>query len=197
MGKQRKPQLPKTLPPEHADLSPAVQSAETADRVRELAAEGARFLATKRPGEALLKLEEAFRLDPEHVAVAINMGSAYILQGKHARAVPYLETASRLDPENPMVWSNLAAAYLGKLPFSTAVQQDRAIVAYEQALALDPRAANVHYNLGLIYIERNDMQRAAAHFYEALESDPNDRDAHYWLDKIQRGEATQADSESD
>ena len=31
-----------------------------------------------------------------------------------------------------MVWTNLAAAYLGKLPFATREQQDRAIAAFER-----------------------------------------------------------------
>ena len=95
-------------------------------------------------------------LDPENVSAAINLGGAFILQGKHDRAVPALETASRLEPDNAMVWSNLAAAYLGKLPFSDRDRQDRAIVAYERALMADSRTPNVHYNLGLIYLERDD-----------------------------------------
>jgi predicted Zn-dependent protease len=127
-------------------------------------------------------------LDPQDAAVAINLGGAYILQGKHSRAVPILEAAARLEPENPMVWTNLAAAYLGRLPFSTAESQDRAIYAYERALSLDSHTPNAHYNLGLIYLERKDTLRAAAHFYSALETDPNDRDAQYYLEKIRRDE---------
>jgi Tfp pilus assembly protein PilF len=47
---------------------------------------------------------------------------------------------------------------------------------------------HVHYNLGLIYMERKDFQHAAAHFYRALETDPTDRDAQLYLDKLQRGD---------
>lgn len=133
-------------------------------------------------------LAEAWALDSRNAAIAINLGGAYILQGKHDRAVPVLEAASRLEPDNPMVWANLAAAYLGKLPFATEERQDQAIAAYERALALDARAAHVHYNLGLIYVERNDLLRASAHFHRALETDPTDRDARSWLEKIRRGQ---------
>lgn len=185
MSKRRKPQLPKTLPP--AARPPDPPEPTPAERVRRLVGEGARLLAARRPGEAIPLFEEALGLDPENVAAAINLGGAFILQGKHDRAVPPLETASRLEPNNAMVWSNLAAAYLGKLPLSTQPRQDRAIVAYERALALDPDAPNVHYNLGLIYLERNEVARAAAHFQRALETDPNDRDAQHWLDRIQQG----------
>jgi len=160
-------------------------AAATAERVRRLVGDGAKLLAAKRPGEAIPKLQEALHLAPDNVSAAINLGGAFILQGKHDQAVPALEVASRLEPGNAMIWSNLAAAYLGKLPFSTQAHQDRAIAAYERALALDPRAPNVHYNLGLIYLERNEMTRAAACFYGALETDPNDRDAQLWLDRTQ------------
>jgi Flp pilus assembly protein TadD len=184
MGKRRAPQLPKQ-PARLPD--PGIERPE---RVRRLVGEGARLLAARRPGEAVVKLTEAWELDPQNVAAAINLGGAYILQGKHERAIPVLEAATLLEPDNAMLWSNLAAAYLGKLPLATSEHQQRSIEAYEKTLALDAQAPHVHYNLGLIYLERKDLLRAASHFYSALETDPNDRDARYWLDKIQEGEQT-------
>ncbi len=158
-------------PPETERPDDAMESA------CQLIADGARLLAAKRPGEAATKLLAARELDPHNVPGAINLGGAYILQGKFAQAVPILEAATLLEPDNVMVWTNLAAAYLGKLPLASAEHQDRAIAAYGLALALDPHVPHVHYNLGLIYIERKDFHRAAAHFHKALETDPNDRDA--------------------
>jgi tetratricopeptide (TPR) repeat protein len=179
-----------------------------AGHVRDLLTEGTRLLAARRPGEALTLLAEAWELAPDNVAAAINLGGAYILQGKHAQAVPVLEAAVRLEPDNPMVWVNLAAAYLGKLPFATAERQERAIQAFERALALDPAAPNVHYNLGLIYLERSvgdqlepvsdragqDAERAAFHFTAALETDPNDRDARHYLDTIRQRKPAACDT---
>ena len=194
MAKQRKPQLPKNPQGNNPDDHPQIPADHRAAHLARLVSEGARLLAAKRPGEAIPKLEEALKLAPESVAAAINLGGAYILQGRHDRAIAPLEHASRLEPDNAMIWSNLAAAYLGKLPFSTRQRQDQAIAAYERALSLDPRAPNVHYNLGLIYLERNDTLHAAAHFYGALETDPTDRDAQTWLDKIRQGENASADA---
>src|SRR5512143_3173176 len=157
---------------------------ERAARVRELVADGARLLSLQRPGEAAEKLAEAHRLDPYNIPAAINLGGAYILQGKFKLAVPVLEAATLLEPDNAMIWSNLAAAYLGKLVLATADQQNKAIKAYQRALALDPKAPHVHYNLGLIYLERNDLEQATAHFVGALETDPQDRDARRYLDEL-------------
>ncbi len=167
--------------------SPQPHDGEQGERVTRLVAEGARLLSQHRPGEALVPLIKAQEMDPNNVAAAINIGGAYILQGKHKQAIPVLEKASRLEPTNSMVWINLAAAYLGKLPFATLEMQDRAIEAFGRALAIDARAPHVNYNLGLIYLERNDIEQAALHFYAAIENDPGDRDAQTWLDKIRQG----------
>ncbi len=181
MTPRRKPQLPKPK-------GTSITSAERVDRVHRLLAEGTRLLAARRPGEALEHLTKAWELDQDNPSVAINLGGAYILQGKHRLAVPVLEKAVELEPDNAMVWSNLAAAYLDKLPFASMDQQDRAIEAYGRALDLDPRAPNVYYNLALIYVERHDKERAIACFQGALETDPNDRDASRWLERLQRDE---------
>jgi cytochrome c-type biogenesis protein CcmH/NrfG len=178
MSKDRKPKLP-----HDGDI----------DRARRLIAEAAQLLGQHRPGEAVPLLLKARELEPDNAAAAINLGGAYILQGKHKQAVPVLEEAAQLEPDNPMVWTNLAAAYLGKLPFATAAMQDKAIEAFQAAIRLDPRTPNVNYNLGLIYIERRDIEQAALHFYAALESNPADRDAELWLERIRRGEVGKAE----
>lgn len=158
-------------------------------RGQELLAAGARLLSQRRPGEALAVLLEAAKLLPDDVDVAINLGCAYILQHRYRQAVPILERATELAPENPMVWVNLAAAYLGRLETSGPQHQRRAIAAYERALALDPKTPNVHYNLGLIYKDQGAWERARLCFQQALEVDPNDRDARRWLDWLARIEA--------
>lgn len=167
------------------------------ERIQRLLAEGAQLLSQHRPAEAIPPLLKVRELDPDNAIAAINLGGAYILQGKHKQAVPLLERASQLEPDNAMVWINLAAAYLGKLPFATREMQDRAISAFKHALTLNSRAPHVNYNLGLIYVERQDIEQAALHFYAALETDPNDRDAQTWLDRIRRGEVRRDDGRLD
>jgi Tfp pilus assembly protein PilF len=168
------------------------RDAESIERAQRLTGEAAQLLAQHRPGEAVPMLLKARELDPKNAAAAINLGGAYVLQGKHKQATPILEEAARLEPDNAMVWTNLAAAYLGKLPFATAPMQDKAIAAFKTALRLNPRAPHVNYNLGLIYLERQDIEQAALRFYAALETDPNDRDAELWLARIRRGELGKA-----
>jgi tetratricopeptide (TPR) repeat protein len=158
--------------------------AESQARARRLLNQGAKLLQQGKAEEAIGKLELAYDLDSESVPTLINLGGAYVMAGRHREAVPLLETASDVEPHNAMIWINLGAAYLGNPVLSTPEKQMRAIKAFEKALELDPAAPNVHYNLGLIFIDRQETDLATAAFRNAIQVNPLDRDAHYWLRKL-------------
>jgi tetratricopeptide (TPR) repeat protein len=160
-----------------------------ADRreVSRLTNEGARLLQLRRPGEALKVLEEAWSQAPDDADVATNLGGAYVMQRRWRKAVRFLEEATQRWPDHALLWMNLAAAYLGPLESAGTEAQQRAIEAFEKALRCDPMVPNANYNLGLIYKERGEFERAAAHFWRALEVDPHDRDAQFWLRQLPMG----------
>lgn len=146
--------------------------------------ESARLLGQNRPGEALKLLLPLFRVAPQHPDVLINLSGAYVLQRRWNKAVQVLTKAVEHHPDNPMLWMNLGAAELGRLETAGPRQQERAIAAYERALAVDAETPNAHYHLGLIYKERGELSRAAAFFQRALEVNPADQDARVWLDRL-------------
>lgn len=158
--------------------------------------ESARLLRANRPGEALKKLQTLYQEHPTDPDVAINLGGAYILQRKWSRAVKVLEAATQHSPDNAMLWMNLGAAYLGRLKTAGPKQQKQAIFAYEKALQVDPEIPNAHYHLGLIHKERGKLNQASAHFQRALEVNPADKDARYWLDQLGRIMAEQQSQRS-
>jgi protein O-GlcNAc transferase len=158
--------------------------------------ESAILLRQNRPAEAIRLLEPLYAQVPTQVDVAINLGGAYILQRKWNRAVAVLSKAVAEHPEHVMLWVNLAAAQLGNLETAGPKHQARAIAAYERALALDPKTPNVHYHLGLIYKERNDLAQAAYYFEQALAVAPQDRDAQYWLNQITARRAQPEDQDA-
>ena len=159
-------------------------NAELLARARRLLNHGASLLQQGKAEEAIGKLELAYDLDSESVPTLINLGGAYVMAGRHREAVPLLETASDVEPHNAMIWINLGAAYLGNPVLATPEKQMGAIRAFEKALELDPAAPNVHYNLGLIFIDRQETDLATAAFRKAIQVNPLDRDAHYWLRKL-------------
>lgn len=147
-------------------------------------AEGAWLLRSNQPEAALEKLLPLYEQSPSNADVAINVGGAYVLMAKWNKAVRVLSKASELHPENVMLWTNLAAAHLGRLELSGPQQQERAIRAYERALAIDPATPNVHYSLGLIHKERGELERAIDYFEQALRVDPADKDAQRWIARL-------------
>lgn len=152
---------------------------------RHLLNRGAQLLEQGKSQEAVAILERALQLDSESVPALINLGGAYVMAGRHREAVPLLEAACDEEPENAMIWINLGAAYLGNPVLASAEQQMQAIKAFETALELNPAAPNVHYNLGLIFLDRNETDLATAAFRRAVQVNPFDRDARNWLRKLE------------
>ncbi len=135
------------------------------------------LLSNGNTSEAIPLLERCYALHPDDVHVLTNLGGAYILAGKHRHAVPHLEKATEIAPHNPHVWSNLAAAYLGKLVTSSRAKQEQALAAYQRVIELDAAYPNVHYNMGLIHVDRREWDEAFDAFSRALEHNPDDKDA--------------------
>jgi tetratricopeptide (TPR) repeat protein len=57
-----------------------------------------------------------------------------------------------------------------------------------EAATLNPADASAHFNLGLLYEQRGEKEKAEAEFRRAVEIDPEDADAHYQLGRIAREE---------
>lgn len=145
---------------------------------------GSELLHRGKVNDALILLQKAHSLQPEHFDVTLNLSGAYILTKKFKQAVTLLESLREQAPQNPMVWTNLGAAYLGNPILARDDEQLRAIAAFEQALTLDPAAPNVAYNIGLIYRDRRDYSLAIAWFKRALQTNPNDQDARNLIAKL-------------
>ncbi len=55
-----------------------------------------------------------------------------------------------------------------------------------EAATLNPADASAHYNLGLIHLNRNELDEARARFNRAVEIDPEEIDSHYQLGRLDR-----------
>lgn len=154
------------------------------NRVVALFRRGTELLQRGEPIQAVKVLERAYRLDPSGADIALNLSGAYILTRQFRRAVPLLEALSEQEPDNPMIWINLGAAYLGNPVLARDEEQQRAIVAFQRALEIDPIAPNAAYNIGLIYRDRRDTGQAIHWFTKAIQANPNDKDARSILQRL-------------
>jgi tetratricopeptide (TPR) repeat protein len=146
---------------------------------------GTRLLNRGKATEALPLLERAHKLKPDHFEAMLNLGGAYIMAGRFKLAVPVLEKASALYPDQPQLWVNLGAAYLGNPILANDDKQLKALDAFNRALALDPYAPNVEYNIGLIHRDRGELNLAINAFKRALATNPHDRDARNLIERLE------------
>ena len=135
--------------------------------------------------ESVPYLEQAFALQPDDMDAAINLGGAYIMTKKFNKAVAILEPVSRQMPDQAKVWINLGAAYLGNPVLARDVDQEKAIFAFERALEIDPTAPSVAYNIGIIYRDRRETDKAIHWFHQAVSNDPRDKDAISLLRRLE------------
>ena len=81
--------------------------------------------------------------------------------------------------------------------FSELTRGQRARASFKQNLeasTLNPADASAHYNLGLIYQQRGQLDEARASFKRAVEIDADEVDAHYQLGRIAREQGRFADA---
>jgi tetratricopeptide (TPR) repeat protein len=79
------------------------------------------------------------------------VGRLLIDRERFSDATPYLENATRAAPGIPDYWSHLCSALMGTK------QYDKAIVAIEKALDLDPSSFSAHYKLGDALAGKGDL----------------------------------------
>ncbi|GJM39807.1 MAG: hypothetical protein DHS20C20_00890 [Ardenticatenaceae bacterium] len=145
---------------------------------------GSELLHRGKVNDAVSILQEAHSLNPNHFDVTLNLSGAFILTKKFKKAVALLEQLSKLMPNNVMVWTNLGAAYLGNPVLARDEEQLQAIDAFKQAIAIDPVAPNVAYNIGLIYRDRREFEVAISWFERAVQANPHDQDARNLIKKL-------------
>jgi Flp pilus assembly protein TadD len=97
-------------------------------------------------------------------------GQALRLMKRYREAIEPLTESSQVDPENLHVW--LALAWCHK----RSGRLDLAIQSLEEALALEPDEAIVHYNLACYWSLANNPLLAVAYLARSFDLDSNYRD---------------------
>jgi arylsulfatase A-like enzyme/Tfp pilus assembly protein PilF len=110
-------------------------------------------------------LNQVVAEDPKVIDAWFSLGNAYFKNRKYEDAIKYFQRALALKPDYDLPVINMANAYrrLGR--------DDAALAGYEHYLTLDPKNAHVHYQIGEIYLDRDDIPRAERSFRRALDID--------------------------
>lgn len=106
------------------------------------------------PAAALAAYEACLKVDPHHVESCINLGRLLHAAGRLDDAEKIYRSA---DKAEPLVVFNLAVL------LEDLNREPDAIVAYREALALDPQLADAHFNLARLYERARNPKASLRH----------------------------------
>ena len=159
--------------------------------------------------EARKSFERAVTLEPDNPSYNYAMGTASSFRHDPAEAIPYFEKYRRLKPQDPRgslalgiaffrakdydaakPWlagaaqfpqlSAVAHYYLGSIGLQEN-QLDDAFNELQQALKISPNYPNALAELGQYYVIRRDYEPAERHLHRALELDPDNYSANFYI----------------
>jgi len=121
------------------------------------------------PGAGIVRLQEALKQFPNSARLWLALGIAQLTYGQNAEAENSFTRSLALDPK-----AVPALAYLGVV-YSERGMHQKAIEFYEQAIALNPQLAALHYLVADTMLEASnpDTTRAEKYLRRAIELDPN------------------------
>ncbi|MEM9018445.1 MAG: tetratricopeptide repeat protein, partial [Verrucomicrobiota bacterium] len=122
-------------------------------------------IAMKNFSEAEYFLEKAIAIDAESGLAYYLLGRTYFLQGKLDDALDKLEVGLTHDPQNAKA-HNSVGVISSKKGWVT-----RAERAFTNAVSIDPKYGDAHFNLAVLYATRDEPNPKAAgkHYFEALD----------------------------
>lgn len=103
---------------------------------------------------ALAAYEACLAADPQHVEARINLGRLLHIAGRLAEAEQVYRAADKADP---LLVFNLAVL------LEDLEREPDAILAYREALALDPQLADAHFNLARLYERARNPKASLRH----------------------------------
>jgi len=106
------------------------------------------------PQAAQKAYELCLKADPDHLEARINLGRLLHLAGRLAEAERVYRVGAKADP---FIAFNLAVV------LEDLQREPDAIVAYREALALDPQFADAHFNLARLYERAKDPKASLRH----------------------------------
>jgi tetratricopeptide (TPR) repeat protein len=117
--------------------------------------------------QALQELQEALRLDPNHVEALLYQGLVYATINRRAEAMAAWERARQLRPSDIDVAFQLGALYFAD------EQYERAEPLLQQVYRAEPNRPNLGYDLGFIEYRKQNYRRAIAYLRANVPSDDN------------------------
>ncbi len=138
---------------------------------------GAAFYIEKLPDAALVYLNDALALQPNAEA-ANGLGLMFARQGRFTQARDWFQKAITLDRLHTGAINNLGVLYGEQRQFNDA------IAAFEYGISVVPDDETLYLNLGRVYIQLGQRDRARAVMERLLERKPDSRVARRAIEEL-------------
>ncbi|MDA2931073.1 tetratricopeptide repeat protein, partial [Acidobacteria bacterium AH-259-O06] len=125
-----------------------------------------------RAKEAIGFLQEAQKMQPDDAFVHSALGSAHFALGDLGAAEQSYRESVRLEPTSPDHHYNLGSV------LATARRYREALRSFQQARKLGSDTVELMNNLGILYMEQGQPDKARAEFERAVQADPSHYGSH-------------------
>jgi tetratricopeptide (TPR) repeat protein len=123
-------------------------------------------LDTDNISSAIYAQQQIMKLEPRNIDHQASLGELYRRAGQVDKAIEVLLKATQESTTNFSAWVNLGVA------LQMAARFNEAGIAYEKALLINPKSAEVASNLGALANEAEDWESALFYFEQALDIQP-------------------------
>jgi CubicO group peptidase (beta-lactamase class C family) len=154
------------------------------DFTRDMERVGQHFLGKEDTQKSFNIFNLCRELYPDSPLALSNLGSAYIWMGKVDEAQKLFKKAYALNPDHSSVSLN-QFRYLGRR-LENAKKMKEIFALGEIALELYPKSAELHEEIGDIYQEAGQKEKARIYYKKALELDPKLEEAKKKLEQLEK-----------
>ena len=123
---------------------------------------------------------QAILADPTNARAQVGLATTYMLLGDPESAAPHFEAAEKLAGDDADIPYNVGVF------LNDQGETDRAFLAYEKAIDLNPKHVAAHVNLGAILQKRGEHERALVHYEQALAEAPDNESILQNVEKIRK-----------
>ena len=131
---------------------------------------------SKAISEGLVNRNEVLSMKPlvlssENSFILSDYGLLLILYGELEEAEKVLEKAVRFSEADESTWARLAAVYYAQH------RLEKAQAAWQRSAEINPRRPEIFYNLGVLFLNKGELEKAVNYFNMVLNIDPEFRQA--------------------
>jgi lysophospholipase L1-like esterase len=137
------------------------------------------LLRQGRAEEAEAYLRDRIANDPDDLYALDSLGGILLDAGRAPESIPYLQRAVVLEPRNPKHRVSLAMSHM------TSSNQPAAFVVLQDGLKELPDDALLHFNIGYLFLIKDELEPARTHLRKTVSIDPNFPDAKWMLERVE------------